>query len=340
MPVTILGHPLLGCARALGVVRPRARGGRPHPVRHAAASPGTAHPALSSGGPVTFVTDSEGALVRPIDFAPGYLIPDGEPARAAPGHLTQAGRRSPARIRGTCGFRAAPANDRMVRSGWTGAAPVRRSPHRPRARPSTRRSSRSLTRPGTCSSRAIGGVYDVRPSGTSRVTTGTVLAVGPTRWLTAVCNNHARCRPVVIDRPTGVRYPLNTRVPLSTRLNGAVASTARRDLTRRGHCRSPGWIAAGNDRDHRPRYRHRTCASAPYRLVRSRHRMGMGIDGLVAGQRWLFIATATSTRSANVPAKSPPQPHARPPRCRNFFSYRCGTSRRADRCDLQLADIA
>ena len=47
----------------------------------------TVHPALSSGGPVRFVTDAEGALVRPIDFVPGYLIPDGEPAREAPGAL-------------------------------------------------------------------------------------------------------------------------------------------------------------------------------------------------------------------------------------------------------------
>jgi hypothetical protein len=65
----------------------------------------------------------------------------------------------------------------------------------------------------------------VRPGGTSRVTTGTVLAVGPTRWLTAECISRVRCRLVVTDRSTGVRYPLNTRVPLSTRLNGAVMST-------------------------------------------------------------------------------------------------------------------
>ena len=65
----------------------------------------------------------------------------------------------------------------------------------------------------------------MRPGGTSRVTTGTVLAVGPTRWLTSECDSHARCRPVVTDRSTGVRYPLNTRVPLSTRPNGAVLST-------------------------------------------------------------------------------------------------------------------
>jgi hypothetical protein len=71
-----------------------------------------------------------------------------------------------------------------------------------------------------------GGAYDARPGGTSRVTTGTVLAVGPTRWLTAECSSHARCQPVVINRSTGVRYPLSTRVPLSAPLDGAVPPTA------------------------------------------------------------------------------------------------------------------
>jgi hypothetical protein len=70
-----------------------------------------------------------------------------------------------------------------------------------------------------------GGFYDVRPGGTSRVTTGTLLAVGPTRWLTSECDSHARCRPVVTDRSTGVRYPLNTRVLLSTRPDDAMPST-------------------------------------------------------------------------------------------------------------------
>src|SRR5580700_2548825 len=88
--VTILGHPLLGVrarwelfGRGPGeVVRIQFARGR---------ITWTAHPPLSSGGPVTFVTDAEGALVRPIDFVPGYLIPDGEPAREAPGALGAGG---------------------------------------------------------------------------------------------------------------------------------------------------------------------------------------------------------------------------------------------------------
>ena len=65
----------------------------------------------------------------------------------------------------------------------------------------------------------------MRPGGISRVTTGTVLAVGPTRWLTSECDSHARCQPVVTDRSTGVRYPLSTRVPLSARPDGTMLST-------------------------------------------------------------------------------------------------------------------
>jgi hypothetical protein len=58
----------------------------------------------------------------------------------------------------------------------------------------------------------IGGVYDVRPGRTSRVTTGTVLAAGPTRWLADECDNQARCRLVVIDRSTGARHALSARL--------------------------------------------------------------------------------------------------------------------------------
>jgi hypothetical protein len=222
--VTILGHPLLGVharwelfGRGPGVVV-RIQFARGRITR-------TTHPALRSSGPVTFVTDAEGALVRPIDFVPGYLIPDGEPAREAPGALGAGGPVFPGPDPRHLWVSSGTTDDRMMLAGVDGrrtgpsiAAPPQSSPiNTPLiAMPDQ---TGYLLFPG------IGGVYDVRPSGASRVTTGTVLAVGPTRWLTVECNSHARCRPVVIDRSTGVRYPLSTRVPLSTRLNGAVQST-------------------------------------------------------------------------------------------------------------------
>lgn len=88
--VTILGYPLLGVharwelfGRGTRVVV-RIQFARGRITR-------TAHPALLSSGPVTFVADAQGALVRPIDFVPGYLIPDAEPAREAPGALRAGG---------------------------------------------------------------------------------------------------------------------------------------------------------------------------------------------------------------------------------------------------------
>jgi hypothetical protein len=222
--VTILGHPLLGVragwelfGRGPGVVV-RIQFARGRITR-------TSHPALLSGGPVTFVTDAEGALIRPVDSIPGYLIPDGEPAREAPGALGAGGPVFPGPDPRHLWVSSSTSDDLMVLVGMDG----RRTGPSIAAPPQSSPINTSLLaipdQTGYLLFPGIGGVYDVRPSGTSRVTTGTVLAVGPTRWLAAECNSHARCRPVVIDRSTGVRYPLNTRVPLSTRLNGAVPST-------------------------------------------------------------------------------------------------------------------
>ena len=224
--VTILGHPLLG-------VRARWElfGRGPGEVVRIQFAPGritwTAHPPLSSGGPVTFVvTDAEGALVRPIDFVPGYLIPDGEPAREAPGALGAGGPVFPGPDPRHLWVSSSTSGDRMVLVGMDGrrTGPSIAAP--PQGSPVNASLFAVPDQTGYLLFPGIGGVYDVRPGGTSRVTTGTVLAVGPTRWLTAGATATPAARPVVTDRSTGVRYPLSTRVPLSTRLNGAGLSTA------------------------------------------------------------------------------------------------------------------
>jgi len=223
--VTTLGQPLLGVharwelfGRGSGVaVRIQFTLGR---------ITRTVLPGLSSGGPVTFVTDAEGALVRPIDFVPGYLIPDGEPAREAPGALDAGGPVFPGPDPRHLWVPTSTNDNRMVLVGLDGrrtgpsiAAPPQSAPVNT-ALFAIPDQTGYLLFPGT------GGVYDVRPGGASRVTTGTVLAVGPTRWLTSECDSHARCQPVVTDRSNGAQYPLSTHVPLSTRINGAMLSTA------------------------------------------------------------------------------------------------------------------
>ena len=158
-----------------------------------------------------------------VPAVPGEASP--EPAREAPGALDAGGPVFPGPDPRHLWVSSSTSDDLMVLVGMDGrrTGPSIAAP--PQSSPINASFLAIPDQTGYLLFPGIGGVYDVRPSGTSRVTAGTVLAVGPTRWLAAECNSHARCRPVVIDRSTGVRYPLNTRVPLSTRLNGAVPST-------------------------------------------------------------------------------------------------------------------
>jgi hypothetical protein len=53
-----------------------------------------------------------------------------------------------------------------------------------------------------------GGVYDARPGSLRRVTTGNLLATGPTKWLVAECDIQYRCSTNVVDRASGAKHQL------------------------------------------------------------------------------------------------------------------------------------
>ena len=135
----------------------------------------------------------------------GYLIPDGQSARAAPGALGAGGPAFPGPDPRHLWVADGADGDRMVLVGMDGrgtgvliAAPAGSS-----------QLSAIPDQTGYLLFPGIGGVYDVRPGRTSRVTTGALLAAGPTRWLTDECDSQARCGPVVIDRSTGARHALS-----------------------------------------------------------------------------------------------------------------------------------
>jgi hypothetical protein len=114
-----LGHPLLGVGagwelfgRGSGVVV-RIEFARGRITR-------TAVPALASSGPVSFVAGAQGALVRPIDFVTGYLIPDGQPARVAPGVFGTGGPAFPGPDPRHLWVASGAAGDRMVLAGMDG----------------------------------------------------------------------------------------------------------------------------------------------------------------------------------------------------------------------------
>jgi hypothetical protein len=161
----------------------------------------TAVPGLTSTGPVSFVVGPHDAIVVPLDAVPAYVIPDGQPSTqlskpvniggpALPGpdpnHFwlpTEDGEMSLLGFNGTKSSATipVPSNVGLVQSDDAGGVLFY----------------------GT------GGVYDARPDGVRRITTGTLVAAGPTRWLTIECDTAYNCAPTVINRTTGARRTLH-----------------------------------------------------------------------------------------------------------------------------------
>lgn len=54
----------------------------------------------------------------------------------------------------------------------------------------------------------VGGQYLVRPAEVQRITTGNVIAAGPTRYLIQTCDERLRCHNEVVDRDTDARRQL------------------------------------------------------------------------------------------------------------------------------------
>ena len=73
----------------------------------------------------------------------------------------------------------------------------------------------------------IGGWYGFGPTGLRRITTGSLLAIGPTRWLTIDCDDADRCRVTTIDRSTGGREVLPGVIPTDVGFPGLISPDGR-----------------------------------------------------------------------------------------------------------------
>lgn len=200
--VTTAGHHLLGVtqgweliARGPGVlVRIQMAAGR---VTR------TIVPPLLSSGWVSFVAGRNQAVIRPIDFVPGYAVPDGAPARELPRPLQHGGPAFPGPDPDHLWVQAADAPVMMLTTfdgtptGPTIAIPADMSPL-----------GATSDGAGYLLLTGIGGVYDATPRGLKRVTTGTLVAVGPTRWLVIECDDAHRCATVVVNRADWSRHVL------------------------------------------------------------------------------------------------------------------------------------
>jgi hypothetical protein len=218
--VTRLGHPILGVKASwelLGwgdraVVRIQLARGR---------ITRTTVPALQSGGPVSFLLGPNAAFVRPIDYVAGYVVPNGKPAREIPARLSLG--------RGGAAFPGPDPNHVWVQTMSGPPAlvltPLDRSGAGARI-PIPPGSSALAAVPdgaGYLLFAAAGGVYGARPDGLHRITTGSLLAVGPSAWLTRTCDSHPHCVTVLIDQATKRRRVVDATVAGSGGGPGVIA---------------------------------------------------------------------------------------------------------------------
>jgi hypothetical protein len=198
--VTEVGRPLLGVTAGWelfgrgpdGVVRVQFARGR---------VTSTGVPPLASTGPVSFVVGRDWAVVRPLDVVPGYVVRDGQAARPLAGALGWMGPVLPGpdqtHLWAPVGSVEHPAMALVDSAGRpTGVSvPI----------PATMARFADPDGAGYLLLRGPGGVYDARPGSLRRITTGELLAAGPTRWLSLECDDRYRCATVVIDRDTRAR---------------------------------------------------------------------------------------------------------------------------------------
>jgi hypothetical protein len=191
----------------------------------------TAVPPVLSGGPVSFVVGPHEAVIRPLDFVPGYLVPDGRPARPLPGALGNGGTVIPGPQPGTAwvqaGFQVT--SMPLVRMDGTETGVSLRLP------PGGPWQAFPDGRGGVLVIDYVGGRYDdVRSGGFQRIA-GMLAAVGPTRWLIVDCHAGHRCSNVIVDPATGARRmlpgpsaePAPGMAPGVTAPNGSAAAIIR-----------------------------------------------------------------------------------------------------------------
>jgi len=163
----------------------------------------TVVPVLQTGLPeVSFIVGAHQVIVRSPDQVPGYLIPDGAPARLITGPFTVGGPVIPGPnpdqawvMSGT----SAPSASLVGLNGREVGVSIQFQPGLQLSATSTSDGHGYILVLGT-----NGDIYDVGPNWSRRIP-GQITAVGPTRWLALACRGSQQCRNEVIDPATGSR---------------------------------------------------------------------------------------------------------------------------------------
>jgi hypothetical protein len=202
--ITEVGHPLLGVTAGWELF-----GRGPDGVVFVQLARGritrTSVPPLASSGPVSFIVGPHQAVIRPLDFVPGYVVPDGAPARLLPRLPDRGGPVTPGPDPGQVWVVTQNAGHPALSLEGLDGSQTGVSIPLPRGGPS----------PLTAAPDGDGyvlltsghSVYDARPGGLRRVAIR-LAAVGPDSWLAVTCRHGRRCRNVLIDTSSGGRHAL------------------------------------------------------------------------------------------------------------------------------------
>jgi hypothetical protein len=192
--VTKLGHPLLNVpaswelfARSTGdLFRIQLATGR---ITRTSAT-------VASSGLVSLLVGPHEVIVRPWDLVDGYLIRDGQPARDLLGMLARGGPvlpgPTPDQVWAQTGDQQHPRIGLVDLDGRPTGVSM----------PSQNYDVVS-DGAGYVIVTLVGGAYDARPDGLHRITTGDVVATGPTGWLAEECDDRHHCTLDLIDRHSG-----------------------------------------------------------------------------------------------------------------------------------------
>lgn len=178
----------------------------------------TAIPALSTSGPVALLAGTDRVIVRPLDNVAGYAVIDGGAVVRLTGALAGGGSAvpgpDPSHVWMEVGSGAGAVVSLVDLQGATTnvGIPI-----------PVQAGSPSSDGAGYVLFGSIDGIFAARPGSVSRITTGPLLAVGPTRWLVEECDDQLRCGLAVIDRSTGVRRAISAAVDRYELFGGVIS---------------------------------------------------------------------------------------------------------------------
>jgi len=174
--------------------------------------------------PVTFLVGADRVLVRPQDDSPGAVVPDDKPATVMPASIQS----------GTSLF-PGPDLRHMWANQGSGLALLTLD-GRPTGTTIEIPPNASVESPdgtGYLLLSGPGGTYAARPGAVHRVTSGLLLATGPTRWLTVECDDSLVCTIVVTERATGAHHTLDTATDFSSLSLGRISPDGRTAASQR-----------------------------------------------------------------------------------------------------------